>query len=161
MWIGKSTERDIQGLRIIGQIMKHKGTKTFRKRVGQSREGLFDFSQMTLKKANAEFMRMNYQSAYGKFFGRLPALMDLGDVQILRYKKFSEVPCTVILNSYAKTYLDSWQMLKDDPYYESMVLSSLRTLFTVVRGLEPHRTSMRETYARSEKQDQMSADRFD
>ena len=80
VWLAKSTEKDIQGLRIIGQIMKHKGVKTFRKRVGQSHEGLFDFSTMTLKKANAELMRLNYQSAYGKFFGRLPALMDLGDV---------------------------------------------------------------------------------
>ena len=119
VWLKKSDEREIQGLRVVGQVIKHRGEKKFRKRADNAQEGLFDLSTMTFKKANAEFLRMNYQSAYGKFFGRLPALMDLGDVQILRYKKFSEVPCTVILNSYAKAYLDSWQTLKDDPYYES------------------------------------------
>ena len=91
----------------------------------------------------------------------MPALMDLGDVQILRYKKFSEVPCAVILNTLAKTYLDAWQALKDDQYYVSLVLTSLRTLFTVVRGLEPIRTSTKETYIKSEKEDQIPADRFD
>ena len=60
VWLKKSDEREIHGLRVVGQIIKHRGDKKFRKRADNTQEGLFDLSKMTFKKANAEFLRMNY-----------------------------------------------------------------------------------------------------
>jgi hypothetical protein len=85
---------------------------------------------------------MNNQSTYGRFFGRLPALEDLGDPSILKYKKFSEIPQSSILTAQAKNYLTTWhENPNEDPQYVSMALSCLRSLYTVLKGQEPNQSS--------------------
>ena len=63
--------------------------------------------------------------------------VDTGDVNILKYKKISELPVGSVLNIEALNCLDKWIGLGEAKFYVSKVMSVLRNLFTFVRTKKP------------------------
>jgi hypothetical protein len=45
---------------------------------------------MNFQTAIREYRKMNFVSSYGQFYGRKPALQDMGDIDILKTQKFSK-----------------------------------------------------------------------
>ena len=77
----------------------------------------------------------NFQSSYtqansGLMTVKYPA------IEILKYKKFSILPCSNVLTDLCKRYVDHWISLKDDEYYQSLVLKSARFLNSLVTAVE-------------------------
>jgi hypothetical protein len=68
------------------------------------------------------------------------------DAQILKYKKFSQLEFTLNLTHLALEYLQSWTLLGDDPYYMSVVIQTLRSLYTYIKNLAPRDTKHHELF---------------
>lgn len=104
---------------------------------------------------------MSYKSAYGQAFGRAVDLTDMGDISILKYKKFSELPCTSMLNEKTKNHIDTWNSLKDEEYYVKAVLSCLRSMLTSIRNQEPTKSTIRDNHYLYCTHEQIKPDRID
>ena len=106
-WLTQASMQDKKGLRVIAAVVKHKGTKRFRtlkfdmqstdKKTARraSIDNLFAKIRLNDKrsilKAKQEFIKAQFKSNYGSFFGRKPDLTDYKDMNILKFKKFSEL----------------------------------------------------------------------
>jgi hypothetical protein len=53
----------------------------------------------------------------------------------LKYKKFCELDIIAYLVPQVVDYIQSWTQLKDDPYYISYVIHTVRSLYTFIRAV--------------------------
>mmetsp|Transcript_19970 Transcript_19970/g.17648 ORF Transcript_19970/g.17648 Transcript_19970/m.17648 type:complete len:263 (+) Transcript_19970:369-1157(+) len=104
---------------------------------------------------------MKYTTSYGKFYGRKPALEDLTDITILKSQKFSQLPCTKILNRRTKEALDNWQKIEKEGDYMGIVLSTLRSLNTYVMKCAPNNSTSRADFRRFKPAELTKVERYD
>jgi hypothetical protein len=104
--------------------------------------------------------KLNYCSSYERFFGRYVEV-SRGECEILKYKKFSELPIVSILNPMATSYLENWTLLGEDDKYLNLCLHTIRSIYTYLKNLKPKITNYTETYRQAKKHEIMSPSRFD
>ena len=51
-----------------------------------------DLKNVEFSKAIKEYQRLVFKSSYGNYYGRKPDFTDIQDIDILKVKKFSELP---------------------------------------------------------------------
>lgn len=51
----------------------------------------------------------------------------------MNYKRFSEMQCSSVLNEKSLRYLDAWTTLRDDQKYVSLILRTLKAIYTRFR----------------------------
>jgi hypothetical protein len=86
---------------------------------------------------------MIYGSTYERFFGKYHE-MNAGDAEILKFKKLSELPLATYLNQKAISYIEDWILLKDDDFYASLVIFTLRNIYTYLKSIKPKITRYTE-----------------
>lgn len=90
----------------------------------QRSESIKDFLQTIKSSRSPNFQKLKkiysnqqLKSCYGTFFGRKPDLTDYKDMNILKYRKFSQLQCTQMLNPAVVAHLDQWQTTREHPDY--------------------------------------------
>ena len=53
----------------------------------------------------------------------------------MKYKKFGELDIIAYLVPQAVDYIQAWTLLRDDPYYISYVIFTVRSLYTYIRAI--------------------------
>lgn len=129
-------------------MVKHKGDKKFRHKREQvfQATGLFDLSNLKFEKAISEYQRLSFKSSYGTFFGRQPGVTDFKDINILNFKKFSDLECSKVLNKSAIVYLDKWQSNEEENDYVGMALYTLKSLNTYFKNYKPVTSTNRDLH---------------
>jgi len=167
----------MKGIRIIHAVLKHRGAKRFRTlrpdmtlKTNSSSEKLpieLMFAKIKsnnielLNKAKQEYTKAKFKSNYGTFFGRKPDLTDYKDMNILKFKKFSQLKCCKILNKATLEYLDNWQATKEHQDYLGMALYSIKSLFTFFKLYEPTLSTQKEIHSNYDKSEKIKAERYD
>jgi len=79
-------------------VIKYKGKKKFRV-VHKRLEDEFpeSVSDMSNQKAQEHYRKIIYGSSYERFFGKYTSI-NAGEAEILKYKKFSELKISCIMN---------------------------------------------------------------
>jgi hypothetical protein len=137
-WLRFIGDKEKQGLKIVAAIIKHRGTKKFRKKPKESMtettqkligtKSIFNLNNEALEQYRKEYRQNMYKSAYGVAFGRKET--DLADTGILKFKKFSDLPCSKVLNSNAKAYITRWSNSGEENKYVSLVVLVVKGIFT-------------------------------
>lgn len=65
---------------------------------------------------------------------------------ILSYHKFSELPCTAYLKNETKAFLDKYQELKDDEYYQKLIMDALKSLQSFLSASSNFETVHRRSF---------------
>jgi hypothetical protein len=107
--------------------MKHKGGKRFRKKPKPTDDGEF-----LLQPDTEKFTKKNFMSSYALSFGRSSG-KESQDIQILKFKKLSELPCSKVLQPVAIVFAENWIAKGDSDYYQSIVLKCVRSLYSLVK----------------------------
>lgn len=182
-WLAQATLQDMKGLRIISAVLKHKGQKKFRTLrpdMAASQPSIVSNMNKTnkmpleellmkiksnnkdlLQKARLEYSREKFKSNYGIFFGRKPDLTDYKDMNILKFKKFSELKSSKIFNKKTLEFLDKWQEIKEHPDYLGMALYTMKALFTYFKICEPNTTTQRAIHIPCEDSERIKPERYD
>lgn len=85
------------------------------------------------QKAKKYYQKLTYGSTYERFFGRVHEI-NSGEVEILKFKKFSELKMATYLNAQAKYCIDNWVSLKESDYYVGLVIFVVRNLYTFLKN---------------------------
>jgi hypothetical protein len=134
-FLSSATKNEIKGLKVVYSIQKHEGLKKFRPRPAQNDSVLSTVDQLKKK-----YLKSNYNSEFCKEQGP--------ETGIFKYKKLSELKCSEVLSLKTLENIESWLMLKDDFYYQNLVLIFLRGIYSVFRSQEAFPTSShRECYS--------------
>lgn len=147
-WLRFIGEKEKQGLKILSAVIKHRGTKKFKSRpkasftsLAQQSIGTNSFLKLdgeALEKYKLEYKKSMYKSAYGDAFGRKET--DLADAGILSHKKFSQLPCSKVLNSSAKAFITRWSESGEDKSYLSLAVLVVKGIFTHWKQSLPSQT---------------------
>jgi len=65
------------------------------------------------------------------------------------------------LNPQAISYLENWTLLKDDPFYVSMVVSVLRNIYTFLKNMKPVVSTYKEKHYWADRHELVNPSRFD
>ena len=63
--------------------------------------------------------------------------MSRGECDILKYKKFSELPIAAVLNPMTTSYIENWTLLDEDAKYLNLCLHTIRSIYTYLKNLKP------------------------
>ena len=120
-WGASSSSAEKKGLKILGSIYKYKGKKVFKSLPG-----------VQIKSVEAELKNRRFRSTYEQEYSskntsaKGPTIFD--------YKRLEDMPCSSILNSVAIMFIQNWLDLKDDQFYQDLILKCLRSIHAVINS---------------------------
>ncbi|OMJ72017.1 hypothetical protein SteCoe_29629 [Stentor coeruleus] len=123
-WQASANSNEKKGLKIIISIYKYKGKKVFKTQPSNAPQA------MTVE---GELKKRQFISTYGQEFST-GASKSLKSPNIFDYKRLEDMPCAVVLNSVAIMFIQNWLDLKDDIYYQDLVLQCLRSIHAIVNS---------------------------
>ena len=133
-WPSSAKPDELKGLRLIQAILKYRGTKRFRtKYYEEDDQAVFLSEQIDVGEAQTRLEKKKNTSVYTAEYGSKIKSKFSDQINILNYKKFSELPFNVMLTEGAKKSLDGWLALNDQDAYKASVLNTLRSLFSVIK----------------------------
>lgn len=118
-WLSRATAEEQQGIRVIAAVLKHKGLKKFRPRPRQH-----SATRLT--------------TSYMQEFAWKKPVTPLREM--LHYRDLSELEYSSVLNPQALQWVQRWIQLEDQDRYLSLLMATLRSLYTCFRGV--HTKSM-------------------
>jgi hypothetical protein len=147
-WSKIISDRERQGLKIIAAVMKHRGNKKFRNKPKENimqiaqnsiyANSFFNLNKDNLEKFRNEYKQSMYKSAYGTAFGRKET--EVADTNILTYKKFDQLPSSIVLNKTAKAFITKWAHSGDDKTYISSAILVVKGIYTFWKQRLPSKT---------------------
>jgi hypothetical protein len=84
-----------------------------------------------------------------------------GEVDVLKYRKFSELNISSNVNAMAKSYIDSWINQGEDDYYVNLALGAFRNLYTFNKNQKPAISHHSEVFLRTKRHELVEPTRFD
>lgn len=91
--------------------------------------------------ANKYLKKLTFGSTYETFHGSIRKPTDAPcDADILKYRRFGELEYTGYLQPLMVQYIQNWTRLEDDSMYKSLVLVTVRNMYTYIKGLIPSDT---------------------
>ncbi|OMJ91946.1 hypothetical protein SteCoe_5375 [Stentor coeruleus] len=122
-WVGSANSNEKKGLKIISSIYKYKGKKIFKTR---------PTSHLQSMNVESELKKRQFVSTYEQEYAGISK--NIKETSIFDYKKLEDMPFSVVLNSVAIMFIQNWLDLKDDPYYQDLVLQCLRSIHAVINS---------------------------
>lgn len=119
-WYSRASAEEQKGIRVLGAILKYKGLKVFR-------------PQGTRQQSAARLT-----TSYMQEFAWKRPLTPLKEM--MRYRELSELDYSSVLNPLPLQWIQHWIQLNDQDRYLSLLMTTLRSLYTCYRGA--HMTSM-------------------
>ena len=116
-WVLEATPPERKGIKMIGAIHKHKGLKKFRS-VPTALPSVRSAAQLMQKRA--------LTTTYDQEFTAPNQLRPL--TAVLSHTRFSDLPCSQVLNPVTVRFVESWVGLRDEDSLVETVLETLRSL---------------------------------
>lgn len=124
VWLSTATKNEIKGLKVVNAVVKHEGKKRFKPRKKAE----------TLNSGNsAEQLRKKYMNSYYNSEYCLNAKKSQSETEIFKYKKLNELRCSSVIRKNVLLYLEKWLLTGDEEHYQSLMLSFLRGIYSVIK----------------------------
>lgn len=133
-WFYSATKAEKKGLKLIGAILKHKGSKRFRTK-----------STASTLPAISQLQKPKYETQYSAEFSSIP-ITTRSHAAIFRYRKLADLPCSHVLNPMPLRILEVWFGVQDETEYQELVLGTLRSFLAAADTSRPTLSESKSKY---------------
>lgn len=150
-WLEEATASERKGVKMMGAIHKHKGLKKFRVVQTANSAARLQAAQLLQKRA----LMTTYEAEFTTENSQRPLMA------VLSRTRFSDLPCSQILNSVTIRFIESWVSLHDSDEYIECVLETLRSLLAYFNSAKRPTTETKRQYVWNDPSRLMKPHRLD
>lgn len=130
-WLQAASLSEKKGVKMLGAIQRHKGTKKFR-------------PQETAAVAVVEEVKKRVaRSTYAQEFSQE---RQRPRSAVLARNRFAELPCSQVLSAVTKRFVEAWMRVETEDSYIETVLETLRSLFAFFTSAKRATTESRRSF---------------
>ena len=150
-WLEAASLSERKGVKMMGAIHKHKGLKKFRVLPSSSSAVQLRAAQQLQRRA----LTSTYESEFTAPNSQRPL------TAVLSRTRFSDLPCSQVLNSVTIRFVESWISLHDSDEYIETILETLRSLLAYFNSAKRPTTETKRQFVWNDPNKLMKPHRLD